>query len=134
VIADAKMVALIAKLAEEGRRERGIYIALGISAPTFIRLKREDPRVAEALECGNEAFHDALVADLRRMAKRNHIVAPIFLLKSRFNYSDQGHVERVGAAEFAAEIRYQQHALLNTTSNSGEPGFATATAPGDAKK
>jgi len=88
VVADAKMLALITRLAKEGRRERGIYLALGISAPTWIRMKREDSRVAEALERGLEAFHDALVADCRRMSKRGNIVAPLFLLKTRFGYRE----------------------------------------------
>ena len=85
---NAKMLALIHKLAAMGSRERGIYIAIGITDPTWQRLKREEPSVVEALHRGQEEFHNQLLADVVRMSKSNNVVAPLFLLKARYGYRE----------------------------------------------
>lgn len=85
---NARMRAIVFSLAKRGRRERWIYLTLGISAPTWIRMKRDDPKLADVLARGEEAFHNSILDDALRMSKNGNVAASIFLLKSRHQYSE----------------------------------------------
>jgi hypothetical protein len=79
---------LITRLASEGKRERHIAHELGMTQPTFIARKRDQPGVQEALDKGVEYFHNVVLNDLLRQSRRGNVAATIFALKSRHGYRE----------------------------------------------
>jgi hypothetical protein len=84
----ARELPKITKLAASGVREKDIARAIGISAPTWTKLKADDPKLLAAFEAGQQQFHDLLVADALRMSKRGNVAATIFMLKARHGYRE----------------------------------------------
>ncbi|MFN8180129.1 MAG: hypothetical protein U0167_19525 [bacterium] len=93
VVLDAG-VALIEQLAAGGRAETSIAAALGLSPKTFRRAKREDPRVATALEVGHGRLSDELTGLLLSWARKGCRVSALFLAKTRLHWRDQGQPVR----------------------------------------
>lgn len=88
-------LALITKLASEGKRQHHIADELGITQNTFITRKRDQPGVQEALDRGNEYFHNVVLGHLLQQSKRGNVAATIFTLKARHGYreADAGYGE-----------------------------------------
>jgi len=83
-------------LASKGSSEVSIAFAIRCDPKTWNRLKVRDERVALALAKGKAAQHDYLVGCLHTMAGKGNVAAPIFLLKAKHAYSDQGDAEQTG--------------------------------------
>lgn len=81
-------LALIQKLAARGVRERDIARACGMGHQTFHNLKQQDQSISDALDAGRQQMHDALIGKLYSLAMKGEIVPLLFILKSRFGYSD----------------------------------------------
>jgi len=71
---------LATKLASLDKSDSTIAHALGVSVPTFLAMKRRDPKLAEALDYGKGLARDSYIAALQEHGKTN-LVAHIFLLK-----------------------------------------------------
>ena len=79
---------VITKLAAKGVREKDIARAVGVSEPTWLRIKRDCPEVVAALDAGRQVMHDALVGKLYEKAMRGQDVPILFLLKTVFGYAE----------------------------------------------
>lgn len=76
----------ISRLAERGVSEVQITEALGISYPTWQRIKEEDPEALEALQLARRKEEAELVGMLYEKAKNGDSTAAMFLLKTRHGY------------------------------------------------
>jgi len=88
---------IIEKMASKGCSEGTIAKALGMSHPTFIDRKKDQPEVKEALARGLAIEHDQLVGVLFDSAVNKHnITAAMFLLKTRHGYLEGQPLEGTG--------------------------------------
>jgi hypothetical protein len=89
----------IARLAERGVKETDICKALGISFPTWKRLKSEDERAIEVFEEARKIEEETLVGVLYEAAtKQKNLTAAMFLLKARHGYiegRERGQAQQV---------------------------------------
>ncbi|MEX0681268.1 MAG: hypothetical protein WD097_07785 [Balneolales bacterium] len=77
----------ISRLAERGVKEIDICKALGVSFPTWKRLKSEDERAIEVFSEARKIEEETLVGVLYESAtKQKNITAAMFLLKARHGY------------------------------------------------
>src|SRR5438552_16438132 len=79
---------VITKLGARGCREKDIARAVGVSEPTWMRIKSTDTDVLAALNAGRQLMHDALVNKLFEKAMNGDTIALIFSLKAFFAYRD----------------------------------------------
>lgn len=78
----------ISKLAARGVREGDISRWLGVSGPTWQRIKRDQQEVQDALDAGRQKMHDALIGKLYERAMAGETVPLLFILKARFGYRE----------------------------------------------
>lgn len=86
----ANGVDIIKDCASRGVRESEIARALGMSMPTWRRIREEDPKAAEAYQEAKAVELDSLVGKLYEKAMDGDSAAAMFLLKSRHGYRDHG--------------------------------------------
>jgi hypothetical protein len=79
---------VVTKLAAKGVREKDIARAVGMSEPTWQRLKADFENVRNALDAGRQRMHDSLVGKLYERAMAGETVPLLFLLKTRFGYRE----------------------------------------------
>lgn len=93
----------IKRLGSRGVSEVDICSALGISFPTWKRLKEEDEQAAQALDEARREEESALVGVLYEAAtKDKNLTAAMFLLKARHGYKEGS--ERVNANQVNVQI------------------------------
>ncbi len=92
----------IRSLAERGVKETDMVKALGISYPTWQRLKEEDERALEVFEEAKKIEEDALVGMLYEKAMQGDTTSAMFLLKTRHGYKEGA--EQVNANQVNVKI------------------------------
>ncbi len=92
----------IRTLAERGVKETDMVKALGISYPTWKRLKEEDEKALEVFEEAKKIEEDALVGMLYEKAMKGDSTAAMFLLKTRHGYKEGA--EQVNANQVNVKI------------------------------
>lgn len=107
---DRQHVSRLKELVDRRATHTEIAREFGIDRATWLRIRREDERVAEILKAGKEAEERELVGSLYQQAvgrpaeydaegnvvraeQKPSAVAAMFLLKARFGYRDQGPVD-----------------------------------------
>ncbi len=80
---------LVRQLAAAGWRSNDIGREVCAASPEqFRRMQEDHPELAAALDAGYGDLHNALVDGLMKAAAKGNFVPAIFLLKSRFAYSE----------------------------------------------
>lgn len=93
----------IRKLASRGVKETDMCKALGVSFPTWARLKEEDEKAIEVFEEAKKIEEDKLVGVLYDAAtKDKNLTAAMFLLKTRHGYKEGA--EQVNANQVNVSI------------------------------
>lgn len=87
----------ISRLAERGVSEVDICEALGISFPTWARLKKEDEKALEAFETARRKEERELVGVLYEKAMNGDSTCAMFLLKTRHGYLEGKEVVNANA-------------------------------------
>jgi hypothetical protein len=95
---------LIAKLAADGVALTSIARHLGISGPAFIRLRKEDTEVAEAVEVGRSDLETEMVGVLTEAARKENIVAAMFILKGQRGWKEGTPREVINKTEVNVTI------------------------------
>ncbi|NBC05543.1 MAG: hypothetical protein GVY20_17810 [Bacteroidetes bacterium] len=94
----------IRRLAKRGVKETDICKALGISFPTWARLKEEDEKAIEVFEEARKVEEDMLVGVLYDAAVNDkNLTAAMFLLKARHGYKEGA--EQVNANQVNVKIQ-----------------------------
>jgi hypothetical protein len=94
----------IRDLASHGHSEKDIARALGMSAPTWTRVKNETPEAQDALDAGRSVEHLALYGKLYEKAMGGDIVALLFLLKCRHGYRETLDITQTNAVQIVFQI------------------------------
>ena len=95
----ARDLAAITKLAARGCREKDIARAVGVSPPTWARIRDADPDVRAAFDAGRQVMHDALIGKLYEKAMGGDTVSLIFACKILLGYR-----ENDAAVEFKPQV------------------------------
>lgn len=83
-------VEIIRDCASRGVKETELAQALGLSYPTWCRIRREDPEARDAWEEAKAVEADKLVGKLYEKAMDGDSASAMFLLKARHGYRDHG--------------------------------------------
>jgi len=75
-------------MVKHGARETDIAAKLGMSFPTWHRLKQERADIQQAMAEGNSHLHEQVFGMLYKRAMDGDTIAILFLLKSRFAYKE----------------------------------------------
>lgn len=94
----------IRDLSSKGHSEKDIARALGMSQPTWTRLKDENSEAQDALDAGRSIEHLALHGRLYQKAMDGDIVALLFLLKCRHGYRETLDVTQTNAVQVIFQI------------------------------
>lgn len=89
LIPDAS-VAIVIAACRKGVPETKLAQALGINYRTWMRVREEDERIADALAETRKIEEEELVSLLLDKARNGDLTAMIFALKSRHGYRDMG--------------------------------------------
>lgn len=89
----------IKRLAENGVNEVDIAKALGMSFPTWKRIKEENEQAKQALQEARAIEEGKLVGKLFEKAMNGSETACMFLLKTRFGYKEGAPVENANAVQ-----------------------------------
>jgi len=125
-------LARIETLAANGASLQTMAKELGISRPTWRRLRSEDATVKEAIDRGMGTLETELVDRLLTISRkggRNGMVASMFMLKAKFGWSEgtlppsvQVNAQQVAIQMPAALSKEQFDELLERTRASGAAG------------
>ena len=93
-------IKLVEKMARGAHPEYGIANTLGVSRPTFKRMRDEQPELQAALDSGRAGLEVELVHYLLEAAKLGQYACAMFLLKTRCSYRESGPTdgEQAGVA------------------------------------
>jgi hypothetical protein len=80
----------IEQMAADGLSEATMAKALRIARATFLKRKKDDPRVAEALTTGRGKLDDEVANMLLEKARGGNLTAMIYFDKARLGHRDQG--------------------------------------------
>ena len=80
----------VIEMAARGVREEDISLALGISKPTWQRIKKDQPEFDHALTAGRGIEHDKIRGVVYDRCIRGDRRACVFLLKTQFGYREGG--------------------------------------------
>jgi len=92
----------IRTLAERGVKETDIVKALGISYPTWLRIKEENEEARQVLEEARQIEENKLFGVLYEKAMKGDATSAMFLLKTRHGYKEGA--EQVNANQVNVKI------------------------------
>jgi len=81
---------LVIEMASRGVRECDIALALGVSVPTWSRIKKEQPEFEHALTAGRGIEHDKIRGVMYDKCIKGDRRACTFLLQTQFGYREGG--------------------------------------------
>lgn len=89
------------ELAAKGNSLRTIAREMGIRWGTFLKQRKEDDQLEDAIQIGRGQEHDALFGRLYDIATQSKgkeaVTACIFLLKCRHGYHERGDLQETGS-------------------------------------
>ncbi len=90
IILSEDKLPLVIEMAARGCREADIALALGVSPPTWVRIRKSQPEFEYALTIGRGYEHSKIRNVIYDKCIRGDRRACTFLLKTQFNYSEGG--------------------------------------------